>query len=220
MRKGWTALCGFTAAAVAAAIQAQTPSQQAVIDATALRRIDVETHTPVRVITSEDLARMGVLGLGEVLQRLPFMSGPAANLNSNADGNGAVVADIGGLGSARCVVMLNGQRLPVNGYLGAPSVDLDAIPVAAIDRIEIFLGGAAPSWGGDAIAGVINVIACADAQGVDARAVVARSSHGDGTESKAAIFGGKVFGNGYANLTIDYRNEDPIDAASRSFSAR
>ena len=220
MRKGWTALCGFTAAAVAAAIQAQTPSQQAVIDATALRRIDVETHTPVRVITSEDLARMGVLGLGEVLQRLPFMGGAAPNLRSNADGNGAVVADIGGLGSARCVVMLNGQRLPVNGYLGAPSVDLDAIPVAAIDQIEIFLGGAAPSWGGDAIAGVINVIARADAQGVDARAVVARSSHGDGTESKAAIFGGKVFGNGYANLTIDYRNEDPIDAASRSFSAR
>lgn len=220
MRKGGTLLCGFTVAGITTLAQAQTPSQQAVIDATALRRIDVETHTPVRVITSEDLARMGVLGLGEVLQRLPFMSGPAANLNSNADGNGAVVADIGGLGSARCVVMLNGQRLPVNGYLGAPSVDLDAIPVASIDRIEIFLGGAAPTWGGDAIAGVINVISRADAQGVEARAATARSARGDGTTGKASLFGGKVFGNGYANVTIDYRNEEPIEAAARGFSAK
>ena len=223
MRKGRIVLCGFTVASLASLIQAQTlpaPSQQTAIDATALRRIDVETHTPVRVITSEDLARMGVLGLGEVVQRLPFMGGAASNLNSNADGNGGVVANIGGLGSARCVVMLNGQRLPVNGYLGAPSVDLDAIPVASIDRIEIFLGGASPTWGADAIAGVINVISRADAQGVEARAATARSSHGDGTTNKAALFGGKVFGNGYANLTIEYRKEDPIEAASRSFSAK
>ncbi len=220
MRKGCAVLCGFTVAGVVTLAQAQSPSQQTVIGATALRRIDVETHTPVRVITSEDLARMGVLGLGEVLQRLPFMGGPAPNLNSNADGNGAVVADIGGLGSARCVVMLNGQRLPVNGYLGAPSVDLDAIPVTSIDRIEIFLGGASPTWGGDAIAGVINVISRADAQGVEARAAVARTAHGDGTTSKAALFGGKVFGNGFANLAIDYRKEEPIRAASRTFSAK
>lgn len=185
----------------------------------ALRPIDVETHTPMYIITRSDLQRMGELGLGEVLQRLPFMGRSAPNLNSNAAGDGAVIADIGGMGPARCIVMMNGQRLPVSELLGAPAVDLDTIPIASIDRVEIFLGGASPAWGADAVAGVINIITRPETQGTDVTLASGLSSRGDGQTSRLSVFKGEVFGRGHVNFTAELRKEDPIQSAARAFSA-
>ncbi len=195
-------------------------SSDTAVSAAPLRRIDLETHTPVRVITRQELSRFRHLGLGEALQRLPFMLGSAPNLNSNAAGDGTTQVDIGGLGRARCIVMLNGRRLPVNELLGEPAVDLEALPLAAIDRVEIFLGGASPLWGADAVSGVVNVITREETDGLELNLAGARSAHGDGNTHRAAAFAGKVFGRGYANIALEYRDSDPILSSARAFSAR
>jgi iron complex outermembrane recepter protein len=194
------------------------PTSETSVAASAVRRIDLETHTPVRVLTRQDFSRYAHLGLGEMLQRLPFMGGSAVNLNSNAEGDGSVSADIGGLGRARCIVMLNGHRLPTNELLATPTVDLNSIPLAFVDRIEIFLGGASPAWGADAVAGVINIITRSEAEGVDLSASSARSTHGDALSHRAGLFGGTVFGRGYFNGSVEYRKQEPLLSTARDFS--
>lgn len=223
MSKGARTLQGawLLAAALSGVCRGQgAPTVPTSVAVPALRPIDVETHTPIYILTRRDLERMGDLGLGEILQRLPFMGRSAANLNSNAAGDGAVVADIGGMGPARCIVLLDGQRLPVNDLMGAPAVDLDTIPVAAIDRVEIFLGGASPAWGADAVTGVINIITRPETQGTDVMLAGARSSRGDGDTERLSVFKGEVFGSGHFNLTGELRSEEPIAASARSFSAQ
>lgn len=202
---------------------AQTNTLQSVetpVAASALRRIDIETHTAVRVITRQELSSFHHMGLGQMLRRLPFMAGSAPNLNSNAAGDGGASADIGGFGRSRSIVMLNGYRLPVDELLGEPAVDLDSLPLAAIDRIEIFLGGASVLWGADAVSGVINVITRAETDGLELTLSTTNSAHNDGQANRASVFGGWVSGRGYANLAMEYRDSNPIRSSARAFSAR
>jgi iron complex outermembrane recepter protein len=213
---GWLLLLAVAAQAHGADMQSSETS----VAASAVRRIDLETHTPVRVLTRQDFGRFAHLGLGEILQRLPFMGGSAVNLNSNAEGDGSVSADIGGLGRARCIVMLNGHRLPTSELLATPTVDLNSIPLASVDRIEIFLGGASPAWGADAVAGVINILTRPEADGVDLSASSARSTRGDAISHRAGLFGGRVFGRGYLNTAVEYRKQEPLISTARNFSER
>jgi iron complex outermembrane receptor protein len=222
MNKG-TALLGAAAALALPAAQGQeipAPPVPTSVAVPALRPIDAETHTAMYILTRADLARMGDLGLGEVLQRLPFMGRSAFNLNSNAAGDGSVVADIAGMGSSRCIVMLDGQRLPVSELLGAPAVDLDTIPVAAVERVEILLGGASPAWGADAVSGVINIITRPETQGTDITVAGARTSRHDGDAGRVSAFKGEVFGRGHFNISAELRRELPIDSSARAFSAQ
>ena len=196
------------------------PSAETPVAASALRRIDLETHTAVRVITRQELSSFHHLGLGQMLRRLPFMAGSAPNLNSNAAGDGGTLADIGSFGRSRSIVMLNGYRLPVDELLGEPAVDLDSLPLAAVDRIEIFLGGASVLWGADAVSGVINVITRAETDGLELTVSTTDSAHHDGQSNRASVFGGWVSGRGYANVAMEYRDSEPIHSTARGFSAR
>lgn len=194
------------------------PSTQ--VATTMLRPIDAETHTPILILTRRELARLGDVGLGELLQRLPVMGKSAPGLQSNAAGDGAVVADIAGMGPSRCIVLLNGRRLPANELLGTAAVDLDIIPVASLDRVEIFLGGASPAWGADAVSGVINLITRADTQGTDITAAGALTSHQDGDIERLSVHKGQVFSTGHFNVGAELRMQSPIDSSARDFSAR
>jgi iron complex outermembrane recepter protein len=216
---GFLCIAGVTSAQVPPA-PASTARAETSVVASPLHRIDLETHTPVRVITRQELAPFHHVGLGQALQRLPFMTGSAPNLNSNAAGDGSTFADIGGLGRARCIVMLNGRRLLVNELSGEPGVDLDALPLASIERIEIFLGGASPVWGADAVAGVINVITRSDTNGLELSAATSRTTHDDGQGGRFTAFAGRVFGRGHANVSAEYRKSNPIRSSARDFSAR
>jgi iron complex outermembrane receptor protein len=196
------------------------PTPPTVVAGSAIRAIDAQTHSVVRVLDRGEWAPVAGEGLGELLQRLPFMGASAPNLNSNTLGDGSVVADIGGLGPARCVVMLNGHRLPINELTGAPAVDLDVIPASSVDRIEILLGGASVVWGADAVGGVINIITRAEAEGTQLTASGSRSARSDGSAEKVSLFHGNVAGRGHLSVAAEYRHQDPITSDSRPFSAR
>ncbi len=128
-----------------------------------LRRIDGESALPVQIFRREDIARSGATSTAELLQRLPVMQGGAPDAASAGPGiYGLVSASIHNLGEARTLVLLNGRRLTSFGgqYLTgfAAAVDLNAIPLSAIERIEILTDGASSIYGADAVAGVVNFI--------------------------------------------------------------
>jgi iron complex outermembrane receptor protein len=154
-------------------------------------------QAPVLTLTREDLDRTGLTSVGDMLQQLP-VSGGAINGKFNSSGNfgfppdgggigaGATEADLRYLGSKRVLVLVDGVRW-VNGSSAsgiAAATDLNTIPLAIVDRIEVLEDGASPIYGSDAIAGVINIITRKEFQGAVASAYTGGFAQGDGFTQK------------------------------------
>ena len=152
-----------------------------------LRRTDAETPSPVQVITREEIVRSGAVSLNEVLQKLPANNAGAFNEGNTVDGYGAAAISLRGLGPGSTLVLINGRRVAPFGFTGSATfVDLNQIPIAAIERIEVLLDGASAIYGSDAIAGVVNVILRRSFRGIEVAGGFGRSSHGDATERRRA----------------------------------
>jgi iron complex outermembrane receptor protein len=134
-----------------------------------IQRVDLETASPVTVITHEQIVQSGHVSLENLLQEIGASAGPAGNATNaywTSNGYGSAQVNLRGLGIKRTLVLLNGKRA-VNGGTGAnASVDLNMIPVGMIERIDVLKDGASAIYGADAIAGVINIITKRSQEGV------------------------------------------------------
>ena len=152
------ALLALGAAALPVAAQQQLDRVE--ITGTSIKRIDAETSLPVSVISRESINKSGASNVQELVDRLSYNNGGGLALGQSiGDGsaNGQVGASLRGLGRGRTLVLLNGRRLPVYPFSGQ-GVDLNSIPLAAIERIEVLRDGASATYGSDAIGGVMNFI--------------------------------------------------------------
>lgn len=185
-----------------------------------IKRSDVETASPVQIIDKQDIENMGARTLLQVLDNLPAARPAQQDSRSLFTGSdGASQANLRGLGAQGTLVLLNGRRL---SYYGAPAgfqtqfVNIDAIPAAAIERMEVLTDGASAVYGTDAVAGVINVITKRDYQGVEVSATTDMSSRIDSYgEHQASITAG--FGdlaedryNVYASVNLYRRDAIPL----------
>ncbi len=185
-----------------------------------IRRSDVETSSPVQVISKQDIENMGARTLLQVLDNLPAARPAQQDSRSLFTGSdGASQANLRGLGAQGTLVLLNGRRL---SYYGAPAgfqtqfVNIDAIPAAAIERMEVLTDGASAVYGTDAVAGVINVITKRDYTGAEVSVTADRSSRIDSYgEQQASITAG--FGdldvdryNVYASVNLYKRDAIPL----------
>ncbi|WP_394540558.1 TonB-dependent receptor domain-containing protein [Lysobacter enzymogenes] len=160
-----------------------------------IRRLDVETASPVQVISKQDIENMGARTLLQVLDNLPAARPAQQDSRSLFTGSdGASQANLRGLGAQATLVLLNGRRL---SYYGAPAgfqtqfVNIDSIPAAAIERMEVLTDGASAVYGTDAMAGVINVITKRNYQGAEITATTDVSSRIDSYgEHQASITAG------------------------------
>ena len=194
---------------VAAPVLAQnTPTAQRVeITGSSIKRVQLEGALPVQIITAEDLARQGITSAEQLVATLSsngngldnmvtlqggdFFSG---NSGSRQHNNGAAGVSLRGLGAQYTLVLLNGRRLSTHG-LNGQSVDLNQIPVAAIERVEILKDGASAIYGTDAIGGVMNFILRKDYTGLEAGVFVDQTQHGGGNITRASV----LFGAGKLN---------------------
>jgi len=228
---------GLIAAAVPAAqaqdgMQGQPAGQAAINDpqtvvvtgTRSLNRRSLDSASPVDVIGSKELRSTGSTELATVLSRLlPSMNFPRP---TGADASSAVrPAQLRGLSPDQVLVLVNGKRrhtsavINVNGTSGRGSapVDLNAIPLAAIDHVEVLRDGAAAQYGSDAIAGVINIILKKGAEGGDAEVTYGQYDEGDGTQTTVrASTGFKLGDAGWMRVAIEganqgYTNRSGID---------
>ena len=125
-----------------------------------LNQTDVETAQPVTVITREDIELTGFATVAEVLQSTPYNSfGSFRETSGYANGQASVnEISLRGLGASRTLLLLDGRRVSSTGGSGGAAQNLNQIPTAIIERIEILRDGASAVYGSDAIAGVINII--------------------------------------------------------------
>src|ERR1700674_2415269 len=133
--------------------------EEIVVTGSRIRRKDLTTPAPVAVLSKEQIQSSGKVSLGDFLQSLPEQ-GNALNTNVNNGGSGASRVDLRGLGNQRTLVLLNGRRMvgTGTGAVTGSGVDLNTIPIAVVERIEVLKDGASSVYGSDAISGVVNVI--------------------------------------------------------------
>lgn len=122
-----------------------------------LGRADIEGALPVAVIDRADIERSGFTSVGELLRNTTFNAFGAFRAQSGSSAQSLVAVDLRGLGSQRTLVLIDGRRAPKAPF--APSAqDLNAVPIAVVERIEVLTDGASAIYGSDAIGGVINII--------------------------------------------------------------
>ena len=204
-----TLTAGLALAGLAGAAFAQTPPapERITITGSSIKRIATEGALPLQVITRADLDRQGITSAEQVILNLSTNGNGLDNLASNADvvggaqrgNNGATSANLRGQGSNATLILLNGRRIAAHGLNGGV-VDLNQIPMAAIERIEILKDGASAIYGTDAIGGVINFILRTDFRGGLVRASADVTQAGGGN-----IFSGSVTG-GFGDLDKDRFN--------------
>jgi iron complex outermembrane recepter protein len=194
-----TATSALNPSAVAAAVgDANSSLAEIVVTGTSIRGLDAVGALPVTVLKAEDIARTGATSAQDLFRYISSASSSGSTVQAQATGfqTGSIsTISLRGLGSARTLILINGQRsAPYGGGstgTAGNSVDISAIPFAAIERVEILQDGASAIYGSDAIAGVVNFILRDDFQGVDASVYGgAPTRSGGGTEQQGSFFGG------------------------------
>ncbi len=163
-----------------------------------LKRIDIEGPAPVVVFDRQDLEQAGIATLEEFARYLPINF---ASLDGHGGVNRPTSFDIRGVGVGATLTLVNGQRIASFAWGEATTVDVNAIPVSAIDRIEILKDGASAIYGADAIAGVVNIILRTDYDGVEISAGYGVSEHSDAEEFMVDIYNFYFYINSQSLLT-------------------
>jgi len=189
--------------------------EQVVVVGSRIRRIDIETSQPVFVLERAQLERTGLVSVGDILQELTA-HGAALNTTFNNGGDGSTRVDLRNLGDNRTLVLVNGRRW-ITGLDGG--VDLNSIPLAVIERIEVLKDGASAIYGSDAIAGVINITTVDSYDGMEARAYLGESAEGDGRVESYDFTLGTSSERASVVANVSYVKQEPIFAGAREISA-
>jgi iron complex outermembrane receptor protein len=194
-----------------------------------IKRVQDEGALPVQIITRKDIERRGITSAEELVMLLSANGTGADNLSSNVgiqlgttdrNNNGNSSANLRGLGASSTLVLLNGRRIAVHGAKGN-AVDLNSIPLAAVERVEVLKDGASAIYGTDAIGGVINFILRRDYIGAEITASTDITEQGGGNIHRGSLVAG------WGDLSKDrwnvmgmfsYDKQEILNAHSRSFA--
>lgn len=216
---------GVAVGAIATGALAQQPQKIDRVEVTGsnIKRIEGESALPITIYKREDIERTGATSAADLIDKLQLNSGATVNI-SNGVGDGLTPgfagASLRGLGPNNTLVLLNGRRLANYAFQGA-AVDVNSIPLAAIERVEILKDGASAVYGTDAIGGVINFILRKDYQGIEGSYFKTKTKRGGGDNEKYTLTGG------YGDLnrdrfniliSLDKEKSDAVAASQRSFA--
>ena len=194
------------------------PSSEIVVTGTLIQNPNLERSQPVNVTTSEELELRQTNLVEQILREIPGIVPNVGTAVNNGNG-GASFVDLRGLGANRNLVLLDGRRLTPAGLDGV--VDLNNIPVALVDRVDVTTGGQVTTYGADAITGVVNFVTKRDFSGVELQANQQITEEGDGNFFRfdATVGANIEDGRGNAVLSIGYQEADAVFQGDRKFSS-
>ncbi|WDA39888.1 TonB-dependent receptor domain-containing protein [Erythrobacter sp. BLCC-B19] len=247
-----TAVIALTVAAPAFAQDADVTTDTAaeedagapiVVTGTRLRSPNLESASPVTVVTAEEFALTGTTRVEDLINSLPQVFAAQGGSVSNGS-TGTATLDLRGLGAERTLVLVNGRRL-APGTPSTSAADINMIPAALIERVDVLTGGASSVYGADAVAGVVNFVLDTDFEGFKINANYGVYNHNnrasadirgandargfgyptgmvtDGGTFDGTIAFGSSFDDGRGRVTayVGYRKIDPVLQARRDYSA-
>ncbi|PAJ72816.1 hypothetical protein CJF42_19090 [Pseudoalteromonas sp. NBT06-2] len=180
-----------------------------------INRTDMESASPVTIISSDFIAQSGYTSVEEILSTQTATAGGSLGANSNNGSGGSATVNLRGMGTNRTLVLLNGRRMVSSGTGADASVDLNTIPVAMIKSIEILKDGASAVYGSDAISGVVNIITKKDYEATAVIAEVSQTAKGDGTSSGFSMLHGMNFADGNLVLGAQYSKRGEVIQSDR-----
>ena len=175
------------------------------------------TPAPVTVLSRDEIKVRGLASIGDVLQTLTVQSN-AINTQANNGGDGSTRISLRGLGAHRTLVLLNGRRFVPGGTGANSSVDLNAIPASAVERVEVLKDGASAVYGSDAVGGVVNIITRSETEGLEFEFYQGVSGEGDGESLDISVTAGLTSEKGSVLFTAGYHNRKPVWTGNRPFS--
>jgi iron complex outermembrane receptor protein len=203
---------------------AQDSGQRVEVTGSRIKRTDTETAAPVQILSREDIERTGKSSIQEVLRGLSGDgqgSIPTSFTNGFAAGSASV--SLRGLGVNSTLVLINGRRMAPYGLADdglRNFVDLNTIPLEAVDRVEVLKDGASAIYGADAVGGVVNIILRKSYKGGSIGASYGQTGHSDGNTTRA--FGTIGIGDLDADkfnifATLEASKQKHIDSTDRGF---
>lgn len=227
------ALAGLSTHIYAQDVEPQTENADAKVErirvtGSSIKRTALEGALPITVFSRADIDAAGITSAEQLLLQMNIAGNSSDNLASNGGivseeqrgNNGVSGANLRGQGADATLVLLNGRRVATHGLKGR-AVDLNSIPFAALERVEVLRDGASAVYGTDAIGGVINFITKKDYTGAEASAFVDHTEAGGGNIYRTNL----LFGTGDINKdgwnvfgTLSYKKNEVLAGNDRDFS--
>ncbi|MBT8098840.1 MAG: TonB-dependent receptor, partial [Gammaproteobacteria bacterium] len=203
--------------------------EEIVVTGSKIRRDEFSSISPVQVIGGQEAVRIGNVDVTSMIAESPFVFGTQLDGSTNAaaptsaiegvpaSGPGAATVGLRGLGPERTLLLINGRRLSPSGVRGAPvAPDLNLVPSAMIDRIEILTDGASSIYGADAVAGVVNIILRDEFEGIEMRGFGTSTEQSGGEESLISFVTGAVTDRSSFMMSAEYFNRERILLGDRT----
>lgn len=218
-------LCGVAMLAISAGTAfAQSGSEVAVeeliVTGSRIARPNIESPTPVQMVTPERLQNQGIENLADALTTLPqfapsFGGSRTQSTFSGTTSSGLNTVNLRNLSATRSLVLINGRRAP-SGTIFDNSVDLNTIPSANISRIDVITGGASAVYGADAVSGVVNIITDTKFEGIEVGlSYGAAIRKWDNINPSAFVRIGSAFDKGHVGATLQYDYQGLVSCADR-----
>jgi outer membrane receptor protein involved in Fe transport len=195
-----------------------------VISGSRIKRDNYSSAAPLQIIRNDDSAIAGFTSTAEVLQGTAVTGGQGQINNAYGGfvtdgGPGANTLGLRGFGPTRSLVLLNGRRLGPSGTRGSVGAsDLNTLPGAIVDRIEVLKDGSSSIYGSDAVAGVVNIITKRNVNGVTGETRLTFPQDGGGEERRVSLVGGFVSDRFYISGSYEYNERTSLTLADRDWT--
>ncbi len=194
-----------------------------VITGSNIPTVELEGPSPIVRIDREEINRSGAETVGELLRRLPQNnSGSFDEKFQNSFAPGTSGISLRGMGMQYTLVLVDGRRLGNHSMaqnMTTSFSDLNGVPLAVVDRVEVMLDGASAIYGSDAVAGVVNIITRDNFDGLEINVGYSNTTDDDMATQRYSITAGTVSENGNAWVTLDYMQRNSVQMDDRDFSA-
>lgn len=170
---------------------AEAPQDRITVTGSRIVNANLVAASPVTTVDSEEFDLSGTTRVEDLLNTLPQIS-PSFDAFTVNPTTGFATVDLRGLGTARTLVLVNGRRLQPGG-IRSEAPDLNQIPAALVDRVEVLTGGASAVYGSDAVAGVVNFIMNRNFEGVSVSAGVSGYQHNNSNDYLQGLMDARGF---------------------------
>jgi iron complex outermembrane receptor protein len=206
-------------------IVAKDDLEEIIVTGTHLRGV-TDTGSSLQLITADDIQRAGITTVADIVQLIPQAFGGLVTDNTFGSINGGsgnnltagTGIDLRGLGPTSTLVLVNGRRLAPSNAQFEGYTDISAIPLAAVDRVEIVADGASAIYGSDAVGGVVNFILKRNFEGAETTVKYGAVTQGSLRDIGVSQIFGHAWDTGSGLLSYEYDDRTPLSAADRSYS--
>jgi len=202
--------------------QDQSATEEIVVIGSRIARSgDFQSPSPVLEVDRESIEKSGYSNLQQLLEKIPANGNGAFSTrgnNQDSTANGAASVSLRGLGADATLVLVNGRRVSISPFAESITtnfVDINSIPVAAIERVEVLKDGASAVYGSDAVAGVVNVVLRKDFRGLELSAGFGNTTESDYEEQTFSAIWGTGGDDSNVTLILDYFKNDTLFNADR-----